>query len=150
MGAWLRHIRQGPIPVSLLVTAVVVTLAVRLAPAVDARPDPRIYEAIGALQPAENVAAVVVGAYDSASVHHLLVTGAVAPHYHRLHDETVIIQAGQGTMRVGDETRDVSAGTVIVIPRGTVHSLEVTGDPVEAISVFSPRFDGEDRVFVDE
>ena len=51
--------------------------------------------------------------------------------------------------RVGDEVRDVGPGTVLLIPRGTVHAIEVTAGPSEAVSAFSSPFDGKDRFFVE-
>ncbi len=150
---WWKHILRGPIPASFAVCAVVAGLAGWLVPP---RTDPgdqaRIYECSGAPGPAagESDTAVAVGGYESASVRHLRVTEGVKTHFHRRHDETVTVLSGSGRIRLGDETRVVTAGTVVLIPRGMPHSLVVTGEVVEAVSVFSPAFDGKDRVDGDE
>lgn len=151
MGDWWNVIRRGPIPASLAVCAVFVALAGWLTPE-RTSPPPRFYDCPGALHPegGANVTTAAVGGYESASVHHLVVADGVKTHFHRTHDETVTVLAGTGRMRLGEETRNVTAGTVLLIPRGTLHSLEVTDGPVEAISTFSPSFDGKDRIFVDE
>jgi len=153
MRDWWTHILRGPIPASLLVCAGFVALATWLAPASGTEPPaPRVYGSRGALDPEEgaNVTTAVVGVHESASVHHLLVKEGVAAHYHRTHDETVTVLAGTGVLALGAEEHEVGPGTVVLVPRGTVHALRVTGAPVEAVSVFSPAFDGEDRIFVDE
>ena len=38
-------------------------------------------------------------------------------------------------------------GTVVHVPRGTVHAVD-TYLPTTVLSIFSPPFDGEDRVYV--
>ncbi|GJM44790.1 MAG: hypothetical protein DHS20C21_16320 [Gemmatimonadota bacterium] len=152
MREWWSHILKGPIPSSLLVSAVFLAIAVWLGPVSSGESTSRIYDTPGALTPAagDNVTAAVIGAYESASAHHLCVAEGVAAHYHRKHDETVTVLSGVGVLTVGEETREVQAGTVALIPRGTVHSLQVTGGPLEAVSVFSPAFDGTDRIYLDE
>lgn len=151
---WFKQILRGPIPVTLVVCAAFVALATWLAPSTDGESGTkaRFYDTAGAQppEPGANVTSATVGAYESASVHHLRVREGVKAHLHRRHDETVTILSGQGVMHLGDETREVAAGTVLMIPRGVLHSLRVTEGPLEAISVFSPAFDGEDRLFVDE
>ncbi len=154
MRKWWSHLLRGPIPLSLAVTTAVTLLAVRFAPA-DARDEVlpgRIYDTSGALTPEEgaNLTAAVVGSYDSASVHHLRVEQGVKRHFHRVHDETVVVLSGRGRMTVGEETREIGPGTVLLLPRGVRHDLTVTEGPMEAVSIFSPRFDGEDRIFVEE
>ncbi len=78
-------------------------------------------------------------------------------HGHR-HDspEIYYITAGHALWTVGNETREVSTGTTIYIPSGTVHKMTNQGeDTVEAIWVWwAPNgereiFDGEYR-FVEE
>lgn len=52
---------------------------------------------------------------------------AVIPHYHLETEEIYYILSGTGAMRINSETRDVSAGDSIYIPRRAVHSIENTG-----------------------
>ena len=150
MKEWIEHIVRGPVPAALVLSFLFTTIGVKFAPAEDESGEPVFYET-GALVPDEgqNIKAHVVGAHRTASVHHLVVTERVAAHHHKTHDETVIILGGEGNMTIDSETRKVRAGDVLMIPRGTVHSFDVTEAPAEAVSVFSPPFDGEDRHFVD-
>ena len=90
-----------------------------------------------------------IGSLPGASVHHLSTTTGVNPHVHRTHDETVVILSGSGRMRVGEESREISPGLTLVIPRGTVHGLEVLQGTVEVVSIFTPPFDGKDRHFLE-
>lgn len=73
-----------------------------------------------------------------------IVSTDVPDHYHRISDEIYYIHSGGGTMRLGDEYTEVGAGSVVSIPRGTVHGLVKTGS--EALVIFiitSPPFDPE-------
>lgn len=151
MSNWGTRIATGPIPVAVLIGVVLAVISLRLAPAEEER-TPALYRTTGALDGREsaNVVSEVVARYESASVHHLRVDEEVAAHYHRLHDETVVVLAGAGQMRLGDDWHALGAGDVLTLPRGTVHALEVTEGPLEAISVFSPAFDGQDRHFLGE
>jgi mannose-6-phosphate isomerase-like protein (cupin superfamily) len=90
-----------------------------------------------------------IGSLPGASVHHLSTTTGVNPHVHRTHDETVVILSGAGRFRLGEESREISPGMTLVIPRGTVHGLEVLHGTVEAVSIFTPPFDGKDRHFLE-
>jgi mannose-6-phosphate isomerase-like protein (cupin superfamily) len=89
-----------------------------------------------------------IGSLADASVHHVSTTTGVGLHVHRMHDETVVILSGEGVMRVGEETREISPGLTLVIPRGTPHELEVLRGTVQAVSIFTPPFDGKDRHFL--
>ncbi|MBI4617217.1 MAG: cupin domain-containing protein [Planctomycetes bacterium] len=74
---------------------------------------------------------------------------ALAPHFHESHDETVYVLSGSGDMRIEDTTWRVEPGTVIHIPRGTVHSVEADeGGELRGYAIFTPAFDGRDRQFV--
>lgn len=154
MRKWWTHVTSGPIPLSLAVTFLVTMIAIRLAPA-QAPGDaagPMFYATADATAPeaGANITAREVGAYGSASVHHLRLAEGVKRHYHRDHDETVVVLSGRGRMTLGDETREIGPGTILLLPRGTRHELVVTDGPLEAVSLFSPRFDGQDRIFVEE
>ncbi|MER3466384.1 MAG: hypothetical protein C4340_04405 [Armatimonadota bacterium] len=76
--------------------------------------------------------------------------GPVPAHYNAKHDETVIIVRGMGTMRLGDLERIVRPGDLMFIPQGTPHAFTPHGDDVVAVSVFSPKFDGKDRIIIGE
>jgi mannose-6-phosphate isomerase-like protein (cupin superfamily) len=151
MRKWLRTVFRGPTLVAALVAAVATGVSIRLAPAGGDGPGPVIYQRgdAGAPETGSNITAVEVGRHGTASVHHFRIAEGVKAHVHRQHDEQVVVLGGEGTAKVGEATHPVAAGTVVVIPRGTVHQLTVTGEPVEAVSIFSPPFDGEDRHFVE-
>lgn len=100
----------------------------------------------------ESTAAFVsdlVGTLQDASVHHVTATNGVKPHFHRNHDEIVVILEGSGTMRIGEESHPLGAGRTFLVPRGTVHSVDSTGTALRAISIFVPPFDGRDRIFTE-
>ncbi|MEM7306367.1 MAG: cupin domain-containing protein [Planctomycetota bacterium] len=70
-------------------------------------------------------------------------------HYHERHEETVLIIAGTGAMWIDGQRYAVEPGMLIHVPRGAVHRVEPDG-PISALSIFTPPFDGEDRIFVEE
>lgn len=63
-----------------------------------------------------------------------LFEGLVAPgggepvHYHECEDETFYVLAGQATFLLGDMWNQAGAGSVIYIPRGTVHGFRNAGE----------------------
>ena len=76
---------------------------------------------------------------------------AVTPHHHREIEEIYYLVSGRGLMTVGDETREVSAGDAIYVPRDHRHSLSNTGsEPIRLILVCGPAFFYEDQVFEDQ
>lgn len=86
----------------------------------------------------------------NATVNLINTSSPVPAHYHAKHDETVIILRGTATMRLGDIERTVRAGDVMFIPQGTPHAFTPHGHDVVAVSVFSPKFDGTDRIILSE
>jgi mannose-6-phosphate isomerase-like protein (cupin superfamily) len=131
---------------ALLGTALAVVLRSGQAP----QATPVLYDpnAAAALEPHPGFVSKSIGALPGSSVHHVTTTTGVGLHLHRTHDETVVILSGEGRMRVGEETREISPGLTLVIPRGTPHQLEVLQGTVQAVSIFSPPFDGKDRHFL--
>ena len=74
---------------------------------------------------------------------------SVRPHYHAEHTETVSVLKGKGIMQLGDSSFKIKKGTVVVIPKGTIHSVRVTSrKPLLVLSVQAPEFKGKDRIFV--
>jgi mannose-6-phosphate isomerase-like protein (cupin superfamily) len=94
---------------------------------------------------------VVEIARDAASSHHVVaIRDAELPHRHDHHDLLVVVLEGHGAMRIGDEERPVGQGSILWIPRGTVHAFRNTsGAPAFAYAIYLPPFDGSDRVAVD-
>lgn len=89
-----------------------------------------------------------------ASCNYLVITGGVPPHKHADHDETLVIVQGQGIFFVEAPggsvvSHEVTAGTIIHIPRGLGHAyrhLGAGGAASLAINVYSPRMDKPDRL----
>jgi mannose-6-phosphate isomerase-like protein (cupin superfamily) len=91
-------------------------------------------------------------AWDSASSVHLTqVETSIESHHHATHDENVWIIRGSGRLTLGDQKMKVKAGQVVHIPRGIKHAFHNLGsNPAVVMSVFSPGFDGKDRVYEDK
>ncbi|MFN7955214.1 MAG: cupin domain-containing protein [bacterium] len=85
---------------------------------------------------------------DGRSSHHLVaIRDREDPHRHDTHDLFVFIVRGYGTMRIGNEARPVGEGSVLYVPRGTVHAFRNTSpEPAIAYAIYSPPFDGKDKV----
>ena len=99
------------------------------------------------LGPGENQRVVEIGRDAHTSHHVVSIRDRETPHRHDRHDLTVVILEGWGTMRLGDEERRVGKGSILYVPRGTVHAFRNLSDaPAVAYAVYSPAFDGKDRV----
>lgn len=59
------------------------------------------------------------------------------PHTHD-QDEQVYVLEGDLTFRVGEHLRVVSAGSFLLIPRGTVHSYRVDSQTATMLNAFTP------------
>lgn len=69
-------------------------------------------------------------------------------HKHLYHRENVIIQEGSGQFQLKDSIFNVSAGDIITIPKNTWHGVTINSkDVMKVISIQSPKFLGDDRVF---
>jgi mannose-6-phosphate isomerase-like protein (cupin superfamily) len=77
------------------------------------------------------------------------IESGVAAHFHASHTEHVYIIEGHGKMQIGENEFEVHPGQLVFIPKGTVHSVEVTSDEaMKALSIQAPRFVGQDRVLI--
>jgi quercetin dioxygenase-like cupin family protein len=57
------------------------------------------------------------------------------PSLHRHpYDETFIVEAGSATFTIGDESMELGAGQIIVVPAGTPHRF-VSGEGFRVISI---------------
>ncbi len=73
-----------------------------------------------------------------------------ALHRHDRHDLVVVMLRGHGTLQIGEEERAVGAGSILYIPRGILHAFRnASGEPAIAYAVYTPGFDGVDRVVAD-
>lgn len=77
----------------------------------------------------------------------LPVGASVGRHYHVETEEVYYILNGTGRMTVGDETREVTAGDAIFIPRRAAHTLENTGQtPMTILLVCGPAYSYQDHL----
>lgn len=75
----------------------------------------------------------------------------VKNHYHKSHDEVVYLVRGNGLVTIAGKDYQVSPGYAYLVPQGTIHRFVNLGpDPAVVLSIFSPVFDGKDRIFVEE
>jgi mannose-6-phosphate isomerase-like protein (cupin superfamily) len=99
------------------------------------------------LGPGENQRVVEIGRDAHTSHHVVSIRDRETPHRHDRHDLTVVLLGGWGTMQIGDEERRVGQGSIIYVPRGTPHAFRNLSDtPAVAYAVYTPPFDGKDRV----
>jgi mannose-6-phosphate isomerase-like protein (cupin superfamily) len=72
--------------------------------------------------------------------------GRVGRHHHLETEEVYYILSGEGRMTIGSEEREVGAGDAIFIPRGSVHTLENTGQTqMTILLVCGPAYSYEDH-----
>jgi mannose-6-phosphate isomerase-like protein (cupin superfamily) len=90
---------------------------------------------------------VEVGRDAGTSQHVAAIRTAETLHRHDHHDLLVVIARGYGTMRIGDQTLPVGEGSIVYVPRGTVHAFaNQSGAPAVSYVVYTPPYDGVDRV----
>jgi mannose-6-phosphate isomerase-like protein (cupin superfamily) len=95
----------------------------------------------------DNIIAVTLAVGADSSHHLVQVRQAEPPHLHATHDLSVRLVRGQGQMHLGNQVFPVAVGDTTFIPRGVPHYFENTGaTPAALLAVFSPAFDGHDRV----
>jgi quercetin dioxygenase-like cupin family protein len=72
-------------------------------------------------------------------------------HRQPAHEELLIVLDGEGDFRVGDETRHVSRGDFVFVPRDTLHGTVSAGNaPLSFLSIIAPRVDlAKDLVWED-
>jgi mannose-6-phosphate isomerase-like protein (cupin superfamily) len=102
------------------------------------------------LAPDENFKVVELGR-DANSSHHIVALRDREPlHRHDTHDLLVVTLEGHGQMRIGSEERALGPHSIVYVPRGTVHAMRNTaGTILYGYAVFTPPFDGKDRVPVE-
>jgi quercetin dioxygenase-like cupin family protein len=60
-------------------------------------------------------------------------------HLHPNTDEMFYVADGDATFQLGDSELQVSAGAVVFVPRGTTHTVSVSGDrPLRGLILISP------------
>lgn len=87
---------------------------------------------------------------DNMSFYVAQVSSEIPAHYHKLSDETYYVYSGQGKMRLNDEYRDVTAGDIVFIPKGSIHGMQKTSaEDVIIFFISAPAFDPEKDRFVE-
>lgn len=65
-----------------------------------------------------------------------------AGHSHTAVEEVVIVQSGEGKIQIENETHDLCAGSVAVVPAGQFHAMCNTGSTnLEAVIIFNSNVD---------
>lgn len=65
----------------------------------------------------------------------------IPPHRHHQTDEATYVLAGEVQLQVGERTVTAPAGTLAVMPRGTVHAFQNTGETECRVLIWAmPRF----------
>ena len=63
-------------------------------------------------------------------------------HQHSANEQVYVIVRGRGVMKVGDEEREVDAGTLVFVPPGAGHAIRNTGDEALVfVSATAPPFE---------
>lgn len=88
---------------------------------------------------------------DAHASHHIVALRDREPlHRHDTHDLLVFVIEGHGHMRIGDEERAIGERSVVYVPRGAPHAMRnASSRPLTGYAVFTPAFDGQDRVLVE-
>lgn len=78
------------------------------------------------------------------------VNSSTQEHYHLKTEEIYYITAGQGRMRIEDETRDVKPGDSIAIPPGLKHKIWNTGEStLHLLCCCAPPYEHEDTIITE-
>ena len=73
---------------------------------------------------------------------------SVKIHKHVNHVENIYVSEGSGSFQLEDSTFNISSGDLIIVPKNTWHGVNVnSNNPLKVLSIQSPEFFGNDRVF---
>ncbi|MCH2045289.1 MAG: cupin domain-containing protein [Saprospiraceae bacterium] len=98
-----------------------------------------------------NVHVAPVYADVNASVYIIYIKKFVPKHVHEFHTEIVTILEGKARMFMDGNIFKIKKGDQIIIPQGTAHSVIIDSKkPLKVVSVQTPKFYGEDRVFLED
>lgn len=103
------------------------------------------------LKPGEEVGLVELSRGETASSHIVQIRRREGLHTHEQHDAIAILLKGQGILTIGEQRLELRPGSIVAIPRGVPHSfVNKAAEPAAAYVLFTPAFDGKDRVPVEE
>ncbi len=95
-----------------------------------------------------NVHVIKISSNEQSTTFAIWVKLKVKMHKHVDHVENIYVTQGEGKFHLGATTYHIEKGDLIIVPKNTWHSLEVTSqNPIRVISIQSPEFKGLDRVF---
>lgn len=81
----------------------------------------------------------------------IVIKKEVKAHKHQYHSEHVVVLEGEGIMKLDGESLPIKKGDLIFIPKNSIHSVKrVSKVPLKVLSIQSPAFNGNDRIFVEE
>jgi mannose-6-phosphate isomerase-like protein (cupin superfamily) len=69
---------------------------------------------------------------------YVLAAGAVDPQGPHTEDEVYYVVSGRGRVTVGEEDREVRAGSVVFVPADTVHRFHDVGEELVLLVAFGP------------
>ena len=99
------------------------------------------------LAPGEDFRVIELARDTQTSQHLVAIRGAEVPHRHDRHALLVVILRGHGRMRLGAGERPVGEGSILYVPRGSVHAFRnESAEPAVAYAIYVPAFDGRDRI----
>jgi mannose-6-phosphate isomerase-like protein (cupin superfamily) len=80
----------------------------------------------------------VLGCTSSSLTRLLQVRDPVAPHAHSAMDEVLYVVAGEGEIRVGDQTKAIDPASLTIVPRGVQHAISRRGkNPLIMLSLLT-------------
>jgi mannose-6-phosphate isomerase-like protein (cupin superfamily) len=81
----------------------------------------------------------------------IFIKDEVKPHYHELHTELIYVLEGKAVMTLGQTKQVIKAGDFIRINPASIHAVKVFSDiPLKVLSIQTPEYNGNDRVFIKE
>lgn len=99
----------------------------------------------------EGIKVLKIASDKNSSSYIIWIKDVVKAHKHEKHTENIYILEGEGEMKLNGRIVKIKPGDYFNIPENTVHSVKVTSSvPMKVLSVQSPEFSGDDRIFVEE
>jgi mannose-6-phosphate isomerase-like protein (cupin superfamily) len=99
------------------------------------------------LAPGEDTRVIELARDKGTSQHLVAIRKAEVPHRHDRHDLLVVMLRGYGSMSINGQPKPVGEGSILYVPRGAMHAFRnESPEPAVAFAVYTPAFDGKDRV----
>lgn len=96
----------------------------------------------------ENIHVKKISSNTSSSTFAIWIKKKVKLHKHINHTENILVQSGYGQFQLNDSIYSVSLGDLIIVPKNTWHGVIIDSkEPMKVISIQSPEFFGNDRVY---